>query len=316
MVVWLKTREEEAMFMSIRIFKYSISQGISNFFKNRLMTLASITTITASLFVISVFYCIVVNLNFILDEFEQNIGIAVFFEEGISENEILTLKNQLDARDEVYEVKYISEEEAWETFKNDYFTGREELLEGFDNDNPLRGSASLQVLFADISKQAQLVELLEKEEIVRYVREAQEVTDIIQDMNNLITYISAALITILSIISLFIVANTIRLAITLRKREIRIMKYIGAKNIMIRGPFLVEGMIIGLIGASIPAVIIFFFYDDVIHKITTRFFLLRGFLVFLPVETIITSLLPISLAAGLILGYLGSRITVGRYLKV
>lgn len=302
--------------MRIRTLTYCLTQGIKNLFKNRLMTVASISTIMASLFVVSVFYCIVVNLNYVLDEFEHKIGIAIFFDEDVTENEILTLKNQLEAREEVFEVTYISEEAAWESFKTDYFAGREDLLVGFNNDNPLVGSSSLQVLFEDISQQSSLVSLLNREDIVRHVREAQEVTMIVQNLNQLVTYISIALIFILSIISLFIIANTIRLAITLRQREITIMRYIGAKTLMIRGPFIVEGVIIGLIGAAIPIGIIYYFYNDVVLNITTQFFLLRDFLVFLPVEELIASLLPIALGTGGVLGYLGSRMTVSKYLRV
>lgn len=308
--------KEESMAMRIRTLTYCLTQGIKNLFKNRLMTVASISTIMASLFVVSVFYCIVVNLNYVLDEFEHKIGIAIFFDEDVTENEILTLKNQLEAREEVFEVTYISEEAAWESFKTDYFAGREDLLVGFNNDNPLVGSSSLQVLFEDISQQSSLVSLLNREDIVRHVREAQEVTMIVQNLNQLVTYISIALIFILSIISLFIIANTIRLAITLRQREITIMRYIGAKTLMIRGPFIVEGVIIGLIGAAIPIGIIYYFYNDVVLNITTQFFLLRDFLVFLPVEELIASLLPIALGTGGVLGYLGSRMTVSKYLRV
>jgi cell division transport system permease protein len=269
----------------------------------------------ASLFVVSIFYCVVVNLDYVLEEFEHKIGIAVFFDEGVSENEILTLKNQLEARDEVFEVIYVSEEEAWHNFKNNYFKDREDLLAGFNNDNPLRGSSSLQVLFNDISQQSALVNLLNREDIVRHVREAEEVTVIVQNLNDLITYISIALIFILSIISLFIIANTIRLAITLRSKEITIMRYIGAKTSMIRGPFIVEGIIIGLIGGLIPIGIIYYFYDQVVLSITTQFFLLKDFLVFLPVEQLMGQLAPVVLLTGASLGYLGSRMTISRYLK-
>lgn len=302
--------------MRPRTLVYCLSQGFKNLFKNRLMTVASITTIMASLFVVSIFYCIVVNLNFILDEFEHNIGIAVFFNEGVTESQILTLKNQLEAREEVFQVTYISDEEAWSTFKNDYFAGREDLLDGLEEDNPLRGSASLQILFADITKQDQLVHLLNQEEIVRHVREAKEVTQIVQNVNSLVTYVSVALVFILSIISLFIIANTIRLAIALREREINIMRYIGAKTIMINGPFIVEGIIIGLIGAAIPLLAIRLTYDGVIHSITTQFIILRDFLVFLPKEALIKQLAPSILTAGGVLGYLGSQMTVSKYIKV
>jgi len=304
------------MDMSIRTILYSLTQGVSNLFKNRLMTIASISTIMASLFVISIFYTMVVNLNYILDEFEHNIGIAVYFNKDVSENEILTLKNQLEAREEVYKVTYISEKKAWETFSKDYFKGREELLAGFEGDNPLRGAASLQVLFSDISKQSFLVDLLEKEDIVRHVKEAAKVTEIVQNVNQLITYVSAALVIILGVISLFIIANTIRLAISLREREITIMRYIGAKTSLIRGPFIVEGVIIGLIGGLIPVIAIYYMYDNIVLNLTTQFYLLRDFLVFIPVEQLMSQLFPVSLLVGALLGYLGSRMTVGRYLKV
>lgn len=304
------------MVMRIKTLWYCLIEGIKNLFKNRLMSLASILTIVASLFIVSIFYCITLNLNYTLDEFEHNIGIAIFFDDNVTENEILTLKTQLEAREEVYQVTYVSEEDAWNEFKGDYFEGREDLLDGFDDDNPLVGSASLQVLFEDISKQEHLIKLLESEEIVRHVKEAREVAAIVENFNDLVAYISLALIIILSIISLFIISNTIRLGIALRKREINIMRYIGAKTLMIRGPFIVEGALIGLIGASIPLLAISYFYNQVVQSIITQFYLLNDFLVFIPVEELMVQLTPIMLIAGASLGIIGSRFTIGRYLKV
>jgi cell division transport system permease protein len=302
--------------MRPRTLFYCFTQGIKNLFKNRLMTMASITTIMASLFVVSIFYCILANLDFILEEFEHNIGIAVFFNEGVTENEILTLRNQLELKEEVFQVTYISEDAAWDTFKTEYFEGREDLLQGFNSDNPLTGSASLQVLFSDISKQEVLVEQLSKETIVRHVREAKEVTSIVQNVNSLVTYVSIALIFILSIISLFIIANTIRLAIALREREINIMRYIGARTLMINGPFIVEGVIIGLIGAAIPIIIIYLTYNSVIGSIVNQFIVLKDFLVFIPLEQLLNRLAPSILGAGGVLGYLGSQLTVSKYIHV
>jgi cell division transport system permease protein len=304
------------MVMRIKTLWYCLIEGVKNLFKNRLMSLASILTIVASLFIVSIFYCITVNLNYTLDEFEHNIGIAIFFEDNVTENEMLTLKTQLEAREEVYQVTYISEEDAWNEFKGDYFEGREELLDGFDDDNPLAGSASLQVLFEDISRQDHLIRLLESEVIVRHVKEAREVAAIVENFNDLVAYISLALIVILSIISLFIISNTIRLGIALRKREINIMRYIGAKTLMIRGPFIVEGALIGLIGASIPLLAISYFYNQVVQSIITQFYLLKDFLVFIPVEELMVQLTPIMLISGASLGVIGSRFTIGRYLKV
>ncbi|MBN2221770.1 MAG: ABC transporter permease [Vallitaleaceae bacterium] len=302
--------------MRVKTILYCVLQGVKNLFKNRLMSVASITTIMASLFVVSIFYTMIINLDYILEEFEHKIGIAVFFKEGTTENEILSLKKVLETRVEVYTVTYISEEEAWESFKTDYFAGKEELIQGFDEDNPLLGSASLQVLFDDITKQEELVNLLEKESIVRHVKEAKEVTQVITNMNRLITFISVSLIFILSLISLFIVSNTIRLGIALRKQEINIMRYIGAKNIMIRGPFIVEGILIGFIGSIIPIGVIWYFYNDVTSYIYKNFYLLKDFLVFVDRNIAIGQIVPVIITAGVLLGFLGSRITVSKYLKV
>lgn len=302
--------------MSIRSLRYCIVEGVKNLFKNRLMTFATITSIMASLLIISIFYAVIANFDFMLGEFEKNIGIAIFFEEGTTEAQMLELKEVLEKREEVYKVEYIDGEVAWESFRVEYFQGREELLEGFGNDNPLVNSSSLQVLFQDITKQERLVELLNEQKIVRYVREAREVTDIVASANQFITYVSIALITILAVISIFMVSNTIRLAIALRKNEINIMRYMGAKTSMIRGPFVIEGVFIGLIASIAPIVLLKYFYVDITNLVTTQFTVLSDFLVFLPVQELLGIIMPLTISSGAILGFLGSTITISRYIKV
>lgn len=304
------------MDMSIRSLRYCIVEGVKNLFKNRLMTFATITSIMASLLIISIFYAVIANFDFMLGEFEKNIGIAIFFEEGTTEAQMLELKEVLEKREEVYKVEYIDGEVAWESFRVEYFQGREELLEGFGNDNPLVNSSSLQVLFQDITKQERLVELLNEQKIVRYVREAREVTDIVASANQFITYVSIALITILAVISIFMVSNTIRLAIALRKNEINIMRYMGAKTSMIRGPFVIEGVFIGLIASIAPIVLLKYFYVDITNLVTTQFTVLSDFLVFLPVQELLGIIMPLTISSGAILGFLGSTITISRYIKV
>lgn len=302
--------------MRPRTLVFCVIHGIKNLFKNKLMSLASIATITASLFVVGIFYCTIMNLEYTLDDFQTNIGIAVFFHPDVTENEILTLKNQLTVRKEVAEVTYISGDEAWKNFKKEYFKEREDLLAGFENDNPLSQSASLQVLFRDISKQPNLIKLLNEQEIVRHVRDATEVGQMMSSINNLVTYIGAILIIILGLISLFIIGNTIRMAIAVRRREIVIMRYVGAKTIMIKGPFIIEGIIIGLIGAMIPLLMISYFYNGVVDNILVQFYILRQVLIFIPIQELIKTLTPVMLISGGVLGFIGSSVTVGRYIKV
>ena len=135
-------------------------------------------------------------------------------------------------------------------------------------------------------------------------------------MNKLVTYVSIGLLIILILLALFLISNTIRLAVTLRNEEISIMRYIGARNIMIRGPFLIEGILIGLIGASIPLAIFYFTYPEVVLQVQKSYAILSEYLIFLSRERILKLLIPIALISGAGIGYMGSRITVGKYLKV
>jgi len=285
-------------------------------FKNGWMSVISIMTIAVNVFVIIVFYTVVTNVEFMMTEFEKNIGVAVFFEKNTTEEQILELKAKMEKRAEVYRVEYVSAEAAWENFKNQYFGQREELLSGFGEDNPLAESASLQISLADISKQGTLVQVLKAENIVRYVRETRDVTYVVEAVNKLVTYISIGLLSILILLALFLISNTIRLAVTLRNEEIGIMRYIGARNMMIRGPFLVEGILIGLIGASIPLVLFYYVYPDVVIQIQKSYAILSDYLIFLSRDRILQTLIPIALLSGAGIGYLGSRFTVGKYLKV
>lgn len=302
--------------MKIKTFGYCLKQGTANLFKNRLMSVASIGTIASCVFIIGIFYIVVANVNNMVKEAQNNIGIAVFFEEETSEQRILEIKDSLELRTEVFSITYTSGDEAWNSFKEDYFDGREELLIGFDDDNPLEDSASLQIFLADISRQAALVDYINGLSDVRMVREERQVTDIIQNISELIQYVSIVLIAILILISVFLISNTVRLAIELRKKEINIMKYIGATDAFIRGPFIIEGATIGVIGAIIPLGIIYYFYGDAITKVIEQFMLLNDYLVFMPIDELLITLVPLSLGIGILIGIFGSMLTIHKHLRV
>ena len=303
------------MVMKARTIFYLIGEGIANLFKNRLMSMAAVTTITACIFVISVFYIVGNNVEYILDTVETNLGITVFFEYDTTEERILEIKQLLEVRNEVHEVTYISAEDAWETFKVSYFEGKEDQLSGFEGDNPLEDSASLVVFFEDLDTQKSLASYVESLPDVRYIRQSEQVVDIMQSINQLVRYSSLALVVILVIISIFLISNTVRLGISTRRQEIEIMKYIGARDSFIRGPFIIEGILIGLIGTAIPLVIIYFLYDQATVSIAGQFDLLKNFLVFRDITTIYRFLVPIAAAIGILIGLVGSRLTIGRYLK-
>ena len=298
--------------MRINSFFYTIGQGFKNLGRNKWYTLASIATITACLFLFGLFYAIITNFQNVVKTAEEGVSVTVFFKEGTSEEQILAVKSDLEKRSEVREIEYISADQAWEGFKEEYLG---EYADGF-TENPLADSANLQIYLNDVSMQAALVTYIESIDVVREVNRSEVTATTLSGLNLLIAYVSAGIIVILLLVSVFLISNTVTMGISVRKDEINIMKYIGATDFFVRAPFVVEGILIGLIGSIIPLVIIYFVYTHVITYVASRFTMLSSLLNFLPVETIYNNLIPISLIIGIGIGFFGSFITVRKHLHV
>ena len=257
--------------MRISTFFYTIKQGIVNIWKNKLFSLASIATMTACIFLFGLFYMIVTNFQSMVRDAEAGVAVTVLFDTGISEQRIEEIGELIDARVEVSHYDYTSADEAWDYFKDIYFEGDEAAAEGFAEDNPLANSASYSIYMNDISMQDTLVTYLQSIDGVREVKQSTMVANTLTDFNSLIGYISAGIILILLGVAVFLISNTITVGISVRREEIGIMKLIGATDYFVRAPFIVEGIVIGLIGAAIPLGILYVLYDKVIVYITDKF---------------------------------------------
>lgn len=303
--------------MKLRTVDYCFKQGVINLFKNRLMSIASIGTIAACLFIVGIFYITAANVEYTLQEAESNLGIVVYLKKDITEADREAIETMISQREEVKSVEYISPEQAWEDFKKTMYENNEDLLVGFDGENnPLKDSDSFQVLIKDIDNQESLIKYIQTLEGVRKINQEKNLTEIIKGFNNFINYMSIVLIVILIFISVFLISNTVRIAISVRKNEIGIMKYLGAKDFFIKFPFIIEGMLIGAIGAIVPLAVIYFSYDYVINKINDKFIVINQFLSFLNVGQIYRILIPLSLIIGIGIGIVGSRITIRKHLRV
>ena len=302
--------------MRISTFFYCFRQGIKNLFKNKLFTLASISTMTACIFLFGMFYAIVVNVQTMLDNAESNVCITVFFDNGMTEDEIKVLGDKIGKLEVVARMEYTSPEEAWEKCKVEYFKGHEELAEAFADDNPLADSASYTIYLTDVSLQKDLVDYLRTTEGIRQVNESEVLAESFSGFGKLVAYVSAGIIIILFAVSIFLISNTVTVGITVRKEEIYIMKIIGATDFFVRFPFIVEGIIIGLLGAAIPLGIIYYVYNYVVEYVAETFAILSGIMDFVSIDVIYRSLLPVGLILGIGIGFLGSSITVRRHIKV
>ncbi len=298
--------------MRISTFFYTIKQGIINIFRNKWFSLASIATIGACLFLFGLFYAVLMNVQSIVKTAQEGVSVTVLFDEGISDERIQEIGALIDKRPEVSKKNFISADEAWEGFKVDYLG---EYADGF-TENPLEDSASYEIYLNDVSMQPTLVSYLEGVEGIRTVNRSEITAVTLTGINALIAYVSLGIIVILFAVSIFLISNTVTIGISVRKEEIGIMKYIGATDFFVRSPFVIEGIIIGLVGALIPLGIIYVIYNEVLEYIITKFSMLTKLLSFVPVETIFMNLLPISLILGAGIGFLGSIVTVRKHLKV
>lgn len=300
----------------ISVFIYSVRQGIKSLKKNRMFTLASISTIAACLFLFGVFYFIVSNFQHMIKEVETAVGVTVFFDDGISQDQIDVIGAAIEYREEVDRIEFISAEEAWSKFVKENFSDNPDLVNSFGADNPLENSASYQVFLHDISDQKAVAEYVQQIEGVRQVKRSDETAKNLENANLLVSYVSITIIGILLAVSIFLINSTISTGITVRRGEIAIMRLMGASDFFIRAPFIVEGVVIGIIGAVVPLGILLFSYNAIIDYIRSRFQMISGWLNFLEVEQVFQMLIPVCVLIGVGIGFIGSFVTVRRHLKI
>lgn len=299
--------------MKIRSLGYNIKQGFKNIYRNRMFSLASIATITACIFLFGVFYSIVTNFQYMVKKAENSICVTVFFDEGIDTDKITAIGKNIDSRVEVASIHYTSPEEAWEKFQSEYFGEYSELAEGFKDDNPLVNSASYEVYLNDASMQSTLVTYLENMDGIRQVNRSDVTASSLSSFAKLVGYAAVAIIAILLAVAIFLISNTIVMGVTVRKEEIGIMKLIGATDLFVDAPFIVEGITIGFGGAVIPLCILYVVYDKVISLVMEKFSILGNILVFLPANTVFSTLIPVSLGLGIGIGIIGSALALRKH---
>lgn len=316
--------------MRISTLGYVGKQGVKNIWRNKMFSLASIATMSACIFLFGLFFAIIVNFQYIIRTAEEGVAITVFFDEDATDEQKDAIGQALEEHEGVSRVHYVSADEAWEEFQEQYFGDNPELAEGFRNDNPLASSDNYEVYMETTddnenliarsrslsSTQNELVEFAQGLDGVREVNKSDVVANTLSSVNMLVAYVSIAIIAILLGVSVFLISNTVTMGITVRKEEIAIMKYIGAKDFVVRSPFVLEGLIIGIFGAAIPLVLLYFLYERAVEYVMTKFSILQNIIDFLPVTRVYQYLLPIGLLMGIGIGFLGSFFTVRKHLKV
>ena len=299
--------------MKFRSIKYFFSEAFSGVIRNRLMSVASIGTVAACIFMIIISYCALTNVNYMLTQLEESIGISIFLEDDADADTVLALNDQLVTMEYVDSVRYISSEEALDEMKQSW--DAEDILSGFDEtNNPLTGS--FEVNLTDISHQSEVVEKIEQLDGVRKIRSSETETEFLVKLSHFLRIFGGVLILALAAISVVIITNTIKLSVFTRRTEISIMKYVGATDWFIRWPFIIEGIIIGIVGASIPIIIAWPLYNKLISIIYEQIPMIHSIVSFRFGIDIFSILLPVALIFGALLGVLGSNISLRKHLNV
>lgn len=293
--------------------KYYLREGLSGLRKNLLMTTASIAAVMACISIMSFSYCVASNLQHILQQMEDSIGISVFISGEPTSEEVEEMKSQIAEFDHVLGVTYISPQDALSALKDDW-GAEEDIFEGLDDtNNPL--SHSFQITLDNIQNQSVVLEELKNVEGIDNIRHGQTETELIMKSNKVFNVTSILVMLILGVISVMIIMNTIRISVVNRRIEINIMKYVGATDWFIRWPFIVEGVIIGVVGAIVPVLLGMPIYAKAISSLYSYIPVIK-MIQFKLTGDVFVVIFPLAIAFGIALGVIGSLTSIHKHLRV
>ncbi len=303
--------------MRLKTVKYIIKEGIANTWRNKLMCIASMAIVAAALIIFGIFVLIGENISFMGRQIESSQKIQAFLDDGMEQEKIDELRSRIEGLGLTSSIDFETKEQALENLKKrEMFKGHERLLEGYDSkNNPLRPSFILTLKKAEDGDR--LVKQLEGMPEIKKVNYFKEVLDQVVRIMNITRVVSLVVLVLLSITSVFIIANTIKLTVFARRKEIGIMKYIGATDWFIRWPFIIESMVIGAVGSVIALFTISKGYEAVLGYISRRDAStdlgISGLVGFSDVST---QLLLIYLVVGIGISCVGSVLSIRKYLRV
>lgn len=292
---------------------YLIGEGCRSVFKQKKMTSASIVIMCATMFMFGIFYLIGENINFVMSQVESQQGMRVIIKDSASEQDISDLKVKMQAIDGVSEVSFYSKEDALASMK-ERFGKHKDLLVGYDEDNPF--PASYFVTLTDLTKNKEVQDKILKLDAVEEISTNNDTISNLSKVAKSIQTITFILLILLIIISIFIISYTIKLTVYARRREISIMKYVGATNGFIRGPFVVEGVIIGIISAFITLGVVAIAYNATLSKILGSTVMQALTISLYSFSNLFGKVLLVYLILGTGIGVIGSAISMRKYLKV
>jgi len=297
--------------MKLRTFGHFLKEALRSMVVNRLMSFASILTVASCIFIVSIFYLIAANIEYFLTQLEDSLSIVIFIDEDFPTAEMPSLHQRLGNLPQVQRAEFINRDDALEDFIRD-LPGGEAGFNRLREYNPLRHSFIIEMV--DLRYHDELVHALEAMHEVANIGDYGDLATIMTTISEVVRLVSFIMIIILAGISIVLIINTIRIAVSSRQVEIGIMKYVGATDWFIRWPFVFEGLLIGFLGGLIPALVCRLGYNRVVYGISNIYWL--DFIDLMPGESIFRYVVPLAIVLGTIIGLIGSMVSVRKYLKV
>ncbi|OEG00130.1 cell division protein FtsX [Vulcanibacillus modesticaldus] len=297
--------------MRIRTFGRHLKEGTKNIVRNGWMTFAAVSAVTVTLLILGVFLVLAMNINHIAEVIENQVEITVELDLSIEESQISPIEDQIRNIDGVKSVVFVSKEEGLEQLK-ERFGEDAYLLEGLEEENPLND------IFIVKAYKPENIDYIAKEitkiDLVTGVDYGKTTVDKLFAVTRWIRHIGLIFVVGLSFTAMFLIANTIKITIYARKREIEIMKLVGATNWFIRWPFFVEGTLLGILGSLVPIVLIVFGYEFLLEKLNSN--LTLSFFQLLPLYPLAYQISILLVSIGVFIGVWGSMMSVHRFLKI
>ncbi len=295
--------------MRLKTITYYLREAVQSIIRNSWLSVTSVGVVAVSLLILGCSLLLVLNANNIAANLESSVEISAFLNEGASVNDVNNLKLKLESLSEVAEVKYVPKEQALEEMK-DNFGDKKDILAGLEEKNPLPDTFRIRTY--NVEQVASLAQHLETYSLVEQVRYGQGVVEKLLTLSRWVRTAGLLTMILLGIAAVFLIATTIRLSVFSRRKEIGIMKFLGATNWFVRLPFLLEGMVLGFSGSALAVLVVYFGYLSLIGNIQISL----PFMQLVTDRKLIIPLMEGILALGLAIGAAGSMISMRRFLKV
>ena len=301
--------------MRYNIFGYLIGEGFSNVFKNKKSTGASLMIMCATMIIFGVFLILGENINHFVKDVEDSQGIQVFAKDEATDEQVKALGEQISKIEGVNKTQFKSKEDALNQMKENLGEENESLLEGYEGENNIF-TASYVVTLTDLNLNQQVQDEIMKLDNVKKIASSNQTVSTLIDLSNGIKIVTGVILLLLIVISVFIISNTIKLTVHARRKEISIMKYVGATNGFIRWPFIVEGMIIGIISSLISILLVGVAYNFIAEQMVNASFMKIMGVSLVSFGDMFNSIIVVYMLLGIGIGALGSIISMRKYLKV